>query len=654
MRKNIIKIFALISILAITPSCNDILDTSPNDQIGSSLMWTSEDLVQQGMDGIYQALRLPVRSKTGSGSDASVLVGTSTSLGYYAWEAFGMTGQAGSAVGNVFSGSVNATNPNFSYTWKWCFTGINRATDAILNVGSSPISEVKKDTYLAEAKILRAFFYMRLNELFGRGIGLPIYDYVPEPTTATKGQSSEAEVWDFIIKDLTEAINSTNLPNNTIGKSGRVSKGAAYALRGKAYLLRSMSLGENYYAQAASDFEQVGNMGYALYNGNYADLFKVANENSAEMIMSVQNIDSQTGNITTTTDPLYGSPIYGSSLQKYMAPWNGGAADRGSCWTSFQVTPAVVDLYEVVVDNSTTKPFNWEEYIPGYTNMSYNDRRIFFLRDTKKDGAEILPAITKSVQGILDADGDITTKNQYLEEGNEARIRAAYENRDPRLEASVITPYSEFLGINNSTPTGASTYTSRWPAIGKYFTNQSGSESTLVPGMNTTLVANSEQYFYYLFRKFVGEGTTYKYRDTNPIDEPIIRYADVLLMWAEALVEQNKLADAKSKVKQVRDRVGIPTMDKYFADQTTARNYVRDERRREFIGEGVNFFDEMRWKTLRETKFQYGPKTSMQVWGGIATGAPAYSWTEAWYTWPVPRAEVEINPNLQKTPGWTY
>lgn len=58
-----------------------------------------------------------------------------------------------------------------------------------------------------------------------------------------------------------------------------------------------------------------------------------------------------------------------------------------------------------------------------------------------------------------------------------------------------------------------------------------------------------------------------------------------------------------SKVKEVRDRVGIPTMASSFSDQTTARNYVRDERRREFVNEGVNFFDEMRWRTLKETKF---------------------------------------------------
>jgi len=43
------------------------------------------------------------------------------------------------------------------------------------------------------------------------------------------------------------------------------------------------------------------------------------------------------------------------------------------------------------------------------------------------------------------------------------------------------------------------------------------------------------------------------------------------------------------KVRQVRDRVDMPTSAAYFADQTTARNYVRDKQHREMLGEGGAF-----------------------------------------------------------------
>ena len=61
---------------------------------------------------------------------------------------------------------------------------------------------------------------------------------------------------------------------------------------------------------------------------------------------------------------------------------------------------------------------------------------------------------------------------------------------------------------------------------------------------------NAQAEFKYIHRKFIGEGLEYQRREQNPVDEPIIRYADVLLMWAEALVEKGDLSGAMSKVKR--------------------------------------------------------------------------------------------------------
>lgn len=646
MKKIIISGFIFLAGLSFT-NCNDLLDRNPSNQLSSGTMWTSEALTQQGINAIYKALRAPVRSESGS-----YIVGANQGLGYWGWESFGMSGQSRLDMGNFFTSSSNAGHAYFSYTWKWCFTGINTANDAIVNLPGANVTEANRAKYLAEAKTLRAFFYMRLNELFGRGIGVPIYDYVVNLDNNNKTQSSEEEVWDFIIQDLTDAINTPEFPNNALsgGKAtGNVSKGAAYALRGKAYLLKSQSLGVDQYQKAIDDFAQVGNMGYGLFNGNYADLFTTANEACNEMIMSVQNVEDPT---SVNSD---GYNLYGNGIQKFAAPYNAGAASGGNCWTDVQLTPAIADLYEVIVDANTVKPFSWNDYITGFSSMPYEGRKVYFIRDKKQGGTEIQASVTTAINNLLSS---VTApyNSYYLEEGNEARIIAAYANRDPRLAASIITPYSEFEGLNNPTPTAGATLVSRWPVAGKLYPTQDGSEtkSSNIPGMKTSLVANGQQYFYYLYRKFIGTGIEYPKRDFTPIDEPILRYADVLLMWAEAAVEKNDIATAKSLVKQIRDRAGVPTMDSSFADQATARNYVRDERRREFVGEGVNFFDEMRWRTLEATKFNYGAKTAMQVYGGPSTNATSYQWSDRFYTWPVPRTEAERNPNLKRTPGWSY
>jgi len=635
MKKNIYSAIILVCLSFF--SCTDILDRNSTSDIDSGSIWSSENLAQQGVNGMYQALRMPVWSGS--------MVGATTNLGHYAWEAFGMTGQTNKSAYGLFSDG-NAGNTQFSSVWKWCFTGINRANDAINGLPETPMDEAKKDQWIAEAKTLRAFFYMRLTELYGRGIGVPVYHEVVTGTTSTKGQSTESEAWDFIIQSLTDAINSPNLPNSTIGKSGRISKGVAYALRGKAYLMRSMSLNENYYADAIEDFEDVEAMGYGLF-GDYAGMFKESNEGNREMLLVVQNIATQ-----VWADASNLEPMYGSSVQKYCAPYQAGAKDSRGCWNDIQISPAAVDYFEVLVNANTVKQFNWNDFIPGYNETSYADRMVYFLRNTQNSGGVDFHAnITREVNLKLNAIS-ASNRSKYLPSGNEARISAVYANRDPRLEASIITPYSSFTGVNSSS-SAVDEYIYRWPALGAVYFDGANAESSLVPGMKTSLTSNSPSLLIYMFRKFVCEGLELDYRNTSPIDEPILRYADVLLMKAEAMVELNNLSGAKTAVEQVRNRVGMPTMDQYFASQTTARNYVRDERRREFVGEGVNFFDEMRWKTLKETKFEYASKTALQVTGASANG-PAYVWRDSWYTWPVPKDEVEMNSNLKRTPGWTY
>ena len=628
--KKIVNYITIVGLMSSMASCTKILDLAPNDKISSGTMWSTESLVDQGVIGVYYSLQRPVRSDG--------IVGTSANIGYYAYEAFGMTGQGEYNMANLFSSAVNPSNAYFSFQWKWLYDGVHRANDAIAHIPDAPMAEEKKNRLTAECKVLRSFFYMRLNELYGGdGLGVPLYTEPIDPSEGNRGQSSEEEVWNQIVQDLTDAINEPALPANQIQGEGRVSKGAAYALRGRAYLLQGK------YELAVADFAKVGESGYKLFP-NYKQLFKVANERCEEMIMSVQYIEEPSG--------------YGSAVQKYTAAFQQGAKDSRGCWTDLQVTPAIVNLYEEIVDNNTVKPFQWTDFIPEWNSVSASgtaNRKVFFIRDEKVNGIEVNPTITTAIQNELNKISSV--KNLYLPEGNEARIKAAYANRDPRLAYNVVTPYSNFKGVNNNS-TAEGMYTYRFPVTGKYYVNDSGAEPNLNPNLPSTYYtsgsANAQAEFKYIHRKFVGEGLEYARREQNPVDEPIIRYADVLLMWAEALVEMNDLNGAMSKVKEVRDRVGIPTMASSFSDKETARNYVRDERRREFVGEGINFFDEMRWKTLKETKFS--EKVAQHAWGGTeSTGGTTYEWIgDHWYNWPVPKAEIELNKNLKPTPGWVY
>lgn len=646
MRKALLSLFFIANMVFAFVRCSeDTLDTSPYNTLASANMWQTEALCEQGLSGVYSALK-------GWGPSVANAGGS----GNYLFDILGMTSQGNyDNNGGFFRTGVTASSYLLTQSWVNFYRGVYRANDAITGISVAPIDEEAKGRMVAEAKFLRALFYFHLNALYGgNGIGVPLYIGNVNANEYTEGQTPEMDVWEQVIIDLTEVIDEPNLPDNYVNRpDGRVSKGAAYALRGKAYLYRAQSKGwqgidgTSDFQSAVADFAKVGDMGYGLFTptGTPADfkrLFKVENENSNEMIFSVQYIEEPT-------------KAFGINRSKFLGTFQTGGADNAGSWTDIQVRPHMAELYEVKIDNSTTKPFEWDEFIEGYSSFPDAQREVFFLRDKKHNGTEIHSKVTAAVDRRLNSSVLSSVKGKYLEEGNEDRIRSVYADRDPRLRYSIICPYDTMMGVDANPPTGRDEplYVMRWPwAAGKAYTNGVGSDN-LIPGILPDLTANSENLFY-VHRKFIGEGLEFQYRQSNPIDEPLIRYADALLMWAEALVELNQLQEAQAKVKLVRDRVGMPTMAENFASQDIARDYVRDERRREFVNEGINFFDEMRWRTLKETKFDMTDAGTQRAWGAPSSSVKI-SWPgDFYYVWAVPKSEVDKNPNLTKTEGWIY
>ena len=578
-------ILALGTIALLNGCQKDLLDTLPYGSVGSESMWTNENLADQGVVGVYQTLRLG-----------------HVGLNRYAFDYAGSISMWRDQ-GPLTAGNVTPSDGLFSDYWKQHYEGIHRANDAIVNLAAkAPLTDQKRGRLIAEVKFLRAYFYFNLNSVFK---GVPVY---LEPVTVeqmNKGRETEQKVWEVIINDLTDCINEPNLPGSYPkgnANIGRATKAAAYALRGKAYLYMKQ------YALAEADFKEVGKLGIALYQGEYKMLFKEANEQQPEMIFSVQNL---------------GLDGLGSELQLRL----GSRVSFGSCWNSYFPHPDYVESFE----NKDGSKFKWDDYLPGYSTMTPAQRAVFFLRD-----------------GLTEAEkASFTTKgadmSKYLDNGNEARIRAVYENRDPRLMTTVITPYSNYKG---AVGTKEYTYTLRWPYRG-YDEKEP---------FDIRTDANSK--FYYLWRKWVAEGASETpNRSYCPTDMPLIRYADVLLMLAEAINEQGvRLEEAIEVVNQVRGRAGVvllqstnSSLPTYVKDQSDLRERIRNERRWELPLEGVNLFDEMRWGTWKSVKFYEGNGLK-QIWGTLEY---PYAWLGDYlYKWAIPRQEIEMNRNLQQNPDW--
>ena len=606
------KLFILSAAVTALSSCRgDLLDTVPYDKAASNSMWSNENFCELGVAGVYSELREDYVAKKA-----------------YELEAFCASGSCRDNDYPILAGTASIGSDLFSDYWRQHYEGVQRANDAIQHLAEAPVPDAFKNKLIAEVKVLRAFFYYKLNAVFR---GVPYYDEPIPVTEAKKPRNSEAEVWEGCIKDLTDAINEPTLPDRIAAGNaqwGHITKSVAYALRGKVYLWMQE------WAKAESDFRQVGNMGHKLLDGGYKQLFKEAYEQSDEAIFSLQCIDNN-----------------GSADGNSMSFRYGGRTTFGSCWNTILASTDFVDTYE----NVDGSKFNWDDYLPGYSSMDLKDREVFFLRNTDADvlKAELLSLgyegdIDKAIKDIKEKVESRLSKLSaaaqalYLPAGNEARIKAAYENRDPRLAQTIITPYATYNGSGNSVD---HTFTSRWPYYGA---------DTDAP---FDLRTDTQSHLYYLFRKFVAEGSSeMTNREKSPIDLPIIRYATVVLGLAEALNEQGKTAEAIEQVNLVRERAGVALLNSNAATQVSGqdnmRTRIQNEYRWETAGEGVSFYEEIRWKTWKESKFNNADGTAgmKDVWGVIT-----YNWTwggDQYYVWPIPKHETDMNTSLTQNQGW--
>lgn len=155
---------------------------------------------------------------------------------------------------------------------------------------------------------------------------------------------------------------------------------------------------------------------------------------------------------------------------------------------------------------------------------------------------------------------------------------------------------------------------------------------------------NGSAYVYGLgYGKFSGDDLTPGAIPWGYNDDLIeLRYADVLLMLAEALNESGKSSDAVTYLNMVRSRAGATPYS--VTNQDDLRQKIRKERKLELMGEGTTVYDIRRWGTLKDEMAAMSP---MQVQSHVI---PAYN--PKFELYPIPQQEIDLNPALTQNPGW--
>ncbi|WP_299767896.1 RagB/SusD family nutrient uptake outer membrane protein [uncultured Dokdonia sp.] len=130
----------------------------------------------------------------------------------------------------------------------------------------------------------------------------------------------------------------------------------------------------------------------------------------------------------------------------------------------------------------------------------------------------------------------------------------------------------------------------------------------------------------------------------------IIRYADVLLMLAEALNESGATGQAVGFINQVRDRAQISTLANNIS-QADLRQAIRDERVMELTGEGHRFFDLVRWGIADEILGQGSTVADGNHPKSLAGPAAFFTPSQDEVLW-IPLSELQANPNLTQNQGY--
>ena len=146
-----------------------------------------------------------------------------------------------------------------------------------------------------------------------------------------------------------------------------------------------------------------------------------------------------------------------------------------------------------------------------------------------------------------------------------------------------------------------------------------------------------------------------EYADRTLADKnmTILRYADVLLMRAEALIELSQnLPEAVSLINQIRARVGMPNID--VASQSVLREKLRHERRIETAFEGLRYFDIIRWRIADKVKSGkvYGARLRAVNEAMDHKFVEERFWNDKMYLFPIPQEAMDNNGNLVQNPDW--
>ena len=267
MKKLYIKISMIIISLSAFASCSDDFVNVDSNDINSEDYFNSEEDYQNALIGAYDLLQATyINVMLGEIASDNTLAG-----GESATDVIGIQ-----EIDDMIHTPVNS---NLRDLWGWMYGGINRTNFILEFQDKTDFSG--KEQVIAQARFLRAYYYFELVKWFG-DVPLAVDKQILFGEESSYVRSPASEVYAQIELDLMYAADNLPLVQT---ETGRVTKGAAQALLGKAYLYQEK------FSEAAQALETVIQFGTYSLVTDYNTIFEAEGENSTESVFEVQYTD---------------------------------------------------------------------------------------------------------------------------------------------------------------------------------------------------------------------------------------------------------------------------------------------------------------------------------------------------------------------------
>ena len=686
-KKNIILISVFLGSGILFSSCSDYLDSDKyfEDRITINKVFTSKQRSQQWLAYAFSFLKNENADVVGKEKETNSF--TFADDMYYGDRDVNYDSKEWNELSyNTFmQGQYN--EDNFNQAWTMCYKGIYQASVFINNIDmNTEMTDKERLDYKGQARFVRAYYYWLLLRRYGP---VPIVpnegiDYTQSYEQIAIPRNSYEEVVDYISNEMIQAAKEIQYTKRDGENCARPTKGACLATRALALIYSASPLanGNNdTYAKSLVD-----DKGKALLNSTYKEEKWAKAAAACKDVMELGVYDLYHASFNTTE--AVGDP-------KTIVPADSTCIFAQNTWPKGWKDIDPFKSYRVLFSGDIAPEDNTElifSRIDQNATEINHSMKSFARHSMPRDfgGWNTHGLTQKMVDAYYMNDGsDCPGKDRELNGGNgterltgfttlqdyrqgkykplAANVSLQYANREPRFYASVGYNGSVWEYLSDPEPTHHNRQTFYYRGSGNGYNN---SQFYLRTGISVKKYVNQTDV---LDRE--------DYRNIKDKAEPAIRYADILLLYAEALNElegtysiaswdknttytiQRNIEEIQKGIHPIRIRGGVPDYDaQIYSNKNLLRDKIKRERMIEFMGEGKRYFDLRRWKDAPKELNQqiYGCNIMMdanhksEFHQIIPINNLRMTFSDRMYFWPIRHSELKHNSRLTQNPGWTY